>query len=142
MKDYDVFEAITENTIRTRFKRKRYDMKRCTTLLKQQQRDIKQQEQEIKQRERRIKTAEIDEYRQGSIIYTNGELFQGEVTVTDQVDTKNMWGFLTCDGYSRARRLHCSIDEDIKRSREKPKVDGVPHDAMQTRLELESKHGL
>ena len=109
-------------------------MKRCTTLLEQQQGKIQQQK-------RRIKEAEVDKYRRGTIIYTTGEVFKGKVHNCDIVENKNMWDFLTCDSYLRARQLHCSIGKDIKHSREKPKVDGVPYDAMQTRLELESNHG-
>ena len=74
---------------------------------------------------------------QGTIIYTNGEVYLGKVTVSDA----NGLGILSHESHKRAGELHYRIDDDIKRSREKAKFTGVPYDAKQTRLELKSMHG-
>ena len=84
-----------------------------------------------------VKEAEVDVDGQGTIIYTNGEVYLGKVTISDA----NGLGILSHESYETAGELHYRIVNDIKRSREKAKLAGVPYDAKRTRLELESVHG-
>ena len=64
-------------------------------------------------------------------------MYLGKVTVSDA----NGLSILSHESYETAGELHYRIDNDIKRSRDKAKLAGIPYDAKRTRLGLESAHG-
>ena len=139
MKEYSFVKRIPNNTIRTRFNRAKHKITRNTsTTPHKQQRNTLQVSQVAKHDWwLNVKEAEVDADGQGTIIYTNGEVYLDKVTVSDA----NGLGILSHESYETAGELHYRIDDDIKRSREKAKFAGVPYDAKRTHLELESVHG-
>ena len=139
MKVYGVVTTIPNNTIRTRFKRAKLRIARNTSTTPNKQQGGTLQVHQVAKHDwwLNVKEAEVDVDGEGTIIYTNGEVYLGKVTISDA----NGLGILSHESYETAGELHYRIVNDIKRSREKAKLAGIPYDAKRTRLELESVHG-